>query len=73
MDIHWSFHIHKVLILSSYLNRQIHHSLSFQISLEDFKAYVYNRGVVFDTLSNEEKRLWSETFDKSRQVQPTGK
>jgi hypothetical protein len=40
------------------------------MSLEEFKAYVSNRGVVFDLLSTEEKRVWSETFDKSRSSVP---
>ena len=30
-----------------------------------FKAYVESRGVDFNILTNEEKRGWSETFDKS--------
>lgn len=34
---------------------------------QEFRDYVTSRGVDFDTLSNEEKRLWSETFDKSKQ------
>ena len=35
------------------------------MSLDQFKAYVESRGVDFNTLTNEEKRSWSETFDKS--------
>ena len=40
------------------------------MSLEEFKAYVTNSGVTFDTLSTAEKREWRETFDKSRQGKP---
>ena len=37
------------------------------MSLQNFRDYVSSRGVDFDTLSNEEKRKWSETFEKSTQ------
>ena len=36
------------------------------MSLQEFQEYVTNSGVVFDTLTNEEKRGWRESFDKSR-------
>jgi hypothetical protein len=35
-------------------------------TLEDFKNYVTLSGVNFDQLSNNEKREWRESFDKSR-------
>ncbi len=38
------------------------------MSLQEFKDYLTNRGVDIDTLTNEEKRVWSEKFDKSRQA-----
>jgi hypothetical protein len=44
------------------------------MSLEEFREYVSNSGVNFDGLSNEERRQWRETFDRSRQhQQPAGK
>jgi hypothetical protein len=42
------------------------------MSLEEFKVYVTNSGVVFESLTNEEKRGWRETFDKGR-AQPQGR
>jgi hypothetical protein len=45
----------------------------FQMSLEEFKAYVSSRGVSFDELSKEEKRVWGETFDRSRHTASAGK
>jgi hypothetical protein len=42
------------------------------MSLEEFKAYVTSSGVIFDGLSSDEKRLWGESFDKSRIVAPAG-
>ena len=36
------------------------------MSLQAFRDYVENSGVNFDDLTNEEKRGWRETFDKSR-------
>jgi hypothetical protein len=39
----------------------------FNMSLQEFKEYVESRGVDFGSLTVEEKRVWSETFDKSRQ------
>jgi hypothetical protein len=43
------------------------------MSLEEFREYVSNSGVNFDGLSNEERRQWRETFDRSRQhQQPAG-
>jgi hypothetical protein len=36
------------------------------MSLQEFREYVETSGVVFDGLSNEEKRQWREAFDKSR-------
>mmetsp|Transcript_34300 Transcript_34300/g.47131 ORF Transcript_34300/g.47131 Transcript_34300/m.47131 type:complete len:136 (-) Transcript_34300:145-552(-) len=37
------------------------------MSMSEFRDYVTSRGVDFDTLTNEEKRQWSETFDMSKQ------
>ena len=33
---------------------------------EDFKKYVTDSGVIFDQLTNNEKREWRESFDKSK-------
>jgi hypothetical protein len=35
-------------------------------TLEDFKNYVTESGVNFDGLSDDKKREWRETFDKSK-------
>jgi len=42
------------------------------MSLQEFRDYVANSDVNFDSLSNDEKRQWRETFDKSRQQAPAG-
>jgi hypothetical protein len=45
------------------------------MSSQEFKDYVANSGVVFDELSDDEKGLWRETFDRSRmfpQIAPEG-
>jgi hypothetical protein len=45
-----------------------------RMALEEFREYVANSGVNFDGLSNDEKRQWRESFDRSRQPQhPAGK
>ncbi len=33
---------------------------------QEYKNYVESCGVNFDTLTNEERRQWRETFDKSK-------
>eukprot|EP01035_Chromulina_nebulosa_P040696 gene40696-55029_t len=38
------------------------------MSGQEFRDYVTSRGVNFDSLSNEEKRQWSKTFDKSERA-----
>ena len=38
------------------------------MSLVEFKEFVASSGVEFDSLSNEEKRGWRETFDKSNRL-----
>jgi hypothetical protein len=43
------------------------------MSLEEFKSYLYNRGINFDELTNDKKIEYGEAFDRSRQVQPAGK
>ena len=36
------------------------------MSLNEFREYVESSGVNFNVLTNEEKRQWRETFDKSK-------
>jgi hypothetical protein len=38
--------------------------------LQEFRDYVTNSDVDFNTLSVEQKLMWRQAFDKSRQAQP---
>jgi hypothetical protein len=40
------------------------------MSLQEFRDYVTNSDVDFNTLSVEQKLMWRQAFDKSRQAQP---
>ena len=42
------------------------------LEIVEFKAYVTNSGVEFDSLSNEEKGQWRERFDKMRLASSQG-
>lgn len=48
------------------INALLLHIMKMSSLNQEYKNYVESCGVNFDTLTNEERRQWRETFDKSK-------